>query len=78
MSQIILATFEDGVLKPDSPLELAPSTRVRLVLEPLSESASEPEEAAVGAWSELERLWDELDIDSGGSPPSRDQLHDRY
>jgi predicted DNA-binding antitoxin AbrB/MazE fold protein len=34
MSRVIHATFEDGVLKPDAPLDLAPRTRVRLTLEP--------------------------------------------
>ena len=28
MNQIIHATFEDGVLKPDTPLEFPPMTRV--------------------------------------------------
>ena len=76
MSQIILATFEDGVLKPDSPLELAPCTRVRLVVEPLSPSASGAE--ADAPWTVLERLWAEIDFDSGSPPPKRDQLHDRH
>ena len=75
MSQIILATFENGILKPDSPLELAPSTRVRLVVEPLAGLPSIPDVDA--AWSELERLWDEIEFDSGSPPPARDTLYDR-
>jgi predicted DNA-binding antitoxin AbrB/MazE fold protein len=76
MSQIIHATFEDGVLKPDVPLAFPSMTRVRLIVEPLSAEAQEPEEDAV--LSELERIWDEIDINSGGPPPSRDELHDRH
>ena len=78
MNQIIHATFEDGVLKPDIPLEFPPMTRVRLIVEPLtkSEPAAPPERSS--AWSELDRLWEEVDVDSGGAPPSRDQLHDRH
>jgi predicted DNA-binding antitoxin AbrB/MazE fold protein len=75
MNQIIHAIFEDGVLKPDVPLSLPSMTRVRLILEPLT--VSRPETERDTAWSELDRIWDELDVDSGGPPPSRDQLYDR-
>ena len=74
MSQIIHARFEDGVLKPEDPLDLPPNTRVRLVVVPLSALGLE----SVAGWREIERLWSEVDIDSGGLPPSRDELHDRY
>jgi predicted DNA-binding antitoxin AbrB/MazE fold protein len=36
MNKIIHATFEDGVLKPDVPLEFPPMTQVRLIVEPLT------------------------------------------
>lgn len=73
MSQIIHARFEDGVLKPEDPLDLPPNARVRLVVVPISD----PELESVAAWREIERLWGDVDIDSGGPPPSRDALHDR-
>jgi predicted DNA-binding antitoxin AbrB/MazE fold protein len=73
MGQIITATFEDGLLKPDVPLDLAPRARVRLSIEPLVESPS----TAEAVWDELERLWAEVDIDSGAAPPPHDQRHDR-
>jgi predicted DNA-binding antitoxin AbrB/MazE fold protein len=75
MSQIIHATFEDGVLKPDVRLPFPSMTRVRVIVEPLTAEGSEPEKDAV--MSELERIWEEIDVDSGGPPPSRDELHDR-
>ncbi len=77
MNQVIHATFEEGVLKPDLPLEFPPMTRVRLIVEPLTEqeSATTPEQSS--AWNELDRLWDEVEVDSGAPPPSRDQLYDR-
>ncbi len=37
MSQIIHARFEDGVLKPEDPLDLPPNARVRLVVVPMSD-----------------------------------------
>ena len=76
MSQIIHATFQDGVLKPDVPLTLPSMTRVRLIVEPLTAEGDEPEEDT--AMSELERIWVAIDVDSGRPPPSRDELHDRH
>jgi predicted DNA-binding antitoxin AbrB/MazE fold protein len=73
MEQVVTAIFEDGVLKPDVPLGLAPHTRVRLTFEPLPSSASTED----SNWDELERLWDEVSIDSGGVRPTRDELHER-
>ncbi len=65
MSQIIHARFEDGVLKPEDPLDLPPNARVRLVVVPMSDLGLE----SVAAWREIERLWGDVDIDSGGPPP---------
>lgn len=73
MNQIITATFEDGILKPDEPLDLSPHSKVRLVIEPIEPA---PEEVRL-AWEELERLCVESPIDSGGTRLTRDQLHER-
>lgn len=40
MSQIITATFENGVLKPEGTLDLAPGTKVRLILEATKEATA--------------------------------------
>jgi predicted DNA-binding antitoxin AbrB/MazE fold protein len=37
MSQIITATFENGVLKPEGKLDLAPGTKVQLTVTPVNE-----------------------------------------
>ncbi len=73
MSQVITATFENGVLKPDESLALPPGTRVRLIVESLDASL----EAKDKAWQELEELWEEASVDSGGVRFTRDQLHER-
>ena len=39
MIQIIMATFEDGVLKPAEPLDLLPHSRVRVAVESLDDAA---------------------------------------
>jgi predicted DNA-binding antitoxin AbrB/MazE fold protein len=78
MNQIIHATFEDGVLKPDVPLEFPPMTRVRLTGEPLQNPESTTNSEQSSAWSELDRLWDEVEVDSGAPRPSRDELNDRH
>jgi predicted DNA-binding antitoxin AbrB/MazE fold protein len=74
MSQIIHARFEDGVPKPEDPLDLPPNARVGLVVVPMSDLGPE----SFAAWREIERLWGDVDIDSGSPPPSRDELHDRH
>ena len=73
MGQIVTATFEDGILKPDAPLDLPPHARVRLVVETLDELTEDSRKV----WTELERLWDEASIDSQGERMTRDQLHER-
>ena len=78
MYQIIHATFENGVLKPDIPLEFPPMTRVRLIVEPLPDPDFATPTKPSSAWSELDRLWEEVEIDSGAPRPSRDQLYDRH
>jgi len=72
MNEVITATFENGVLKPDKQLVLPSGTKVRLVLEPLEPSAGNQT-----ALDELDRLCDESPIDSGGVLLTRDQLHER-
>jgi len=73
MSQVITATYADGMLKPDIQPNLVPGTRVRIILEPL-ECAPE---ATHQVWEELERLCAEFPLDSGGVILTRDQLHER-
>ncbi len=77
MSHIIIATVENGLLRPDAPLSLPAMTRVRLTIEPLTPSDEQATPGQDSAWAELDRIWEDVDIDSGGPPPSRDQLHDR-
>jgi predicted DNA-binding antitoxin AbrB/MazE fold protein len=74
MVQIVPATFEDGVFKPDQRPALADSARVRLVVESFdSDEASQRDES----WAILKRLWDTSGFDSGGDRLTRDQLHER-
>ena len=75
MIQIIAATFSDGVFKPDQQPALSESTRVRLVVEPMSEDADESRRRQ--AWAELEQLWQKSTFDSCGDRLSREQLHER-
>jgi predicted DNA-binding antitoxin AbrB/MazE fold protein len=75
MSQSITATFEDGVFKPDQQPALSESTRVRLLVEPMSEDADESRRRQ--AWTDLEQLWQKSTFDSHRDRLSRDQLHER-
>lgn len=73
MSQVVLATFDNGVLVPDAPLPLPAQTRVRLTVEELNGT----DDGANLSWDALEQLWQEATIDSGGARPTRDELHER-
>jgi predicted DNA-binding antitoxin AbrB/MazE fold protein len=74
MIEVITATFEDGVLKPNGRLNLPPHSRVRLVVQPLDEEADETRRQA---WEAAERLWQQSALDSQGARLSREQLHER-
>ena len=73
MSQVITATYADGMLKPEGQLNLAPGMRVRLIVELLEHSSDVVEDA----WKELEQLCADFPVDSGGMRLTRDELHER-
>jgi predicted DNA-binding antitoxin AbrB/MazE fold protein len=73
MSQIVTATFQDGVLKPERELALTPGTRVRLIIEAWDEVLA----GAQAASDELDQLCDEFPIDSRSKRLTRDELHER-
>ena len=75
MIQVIAATFEDGVFKPDEQPAISDSTRVRLTVETINGDTDET--LRQRAWVNLERLWKQSTFDSHGDRLSRDQLHDR-
>jgi predicted DNA-binding antitoxin AbrB/MazE fold protein len=72
MIQQTTAIFEDGLLKPDEELALTPGERVRVVISPLiiPDSSESPLE-------ELDRVCDEIDLNSGGDWMTREELHER-
>ena len=73
MSQVILATVENGLLKPDREIGLSSGTKVRLTLELCDDALAEAEQAS----DELDHLCDESPVDSRGTRLTRDQLHER-
>ncbi len=73
MSQIIFATVEDGILKPDGQIGLSSGTKVRLTLQLCDDAVPEAEQAC----DQLDHLCDKLPLDSGGTKLTRDQLHER-
>ncbi|HXU45381.1 MAG TPA: hypothetical protein VN783_07640 [Thermoanaerobaculia bacterium] len=62
----LTAVFDGQVLRPDSPLELAPNTRVRLILEPTTD--------VVPKASSFLRVARELELD--GPPDWSERLDD--
>ncbi len=75
MFQILLATFEDGVLKPLEALELPPHAKVRLTIEMVD--AGEEQRLREEAWASMEKFWRSSKINSRGERLTRDQLHER-
>jgi predicted DNA-binding antitoxin AbrB/MazE fold protein len=75
MIQVIAATYQDGVFRPDQQPALSESTRVRLIVETGSEETDETLQQC--AWASLEQLWRASTFDSRGDRLSRDQLHER-
>ena len=73
MVQVTSATFENGVLVPDQPLNLSPHARVRLMVNPLDDDADREK-----AWEDLQRLWQTSTFDSKGDRLTREQLHERH
>jgi predicted DNA-binding antitoxin AbrB/MazE fold protein len=74
MVQVLAATFEDGVFKPDERPALSDSARVRLVVEAIDAHESARTEEA---WTALQHLWTTSRFNSGGDRLNRDQLHER-
>ena len=72
MVQVTAATFENGVLVPDQPLNLSPHARVQLTVNPLDDEACRQK-----AWEDLQRLWQTSTFDSKGDRLTREQLHER-
>lgn len=73
MSQVVMATFVDGVLKPEEELTLANGTKVRLLLDTWTDVRAEVQDACL----ELDGLCDQFPIDPRGRRLTRDELHER-
>ena len=76
MIQVLAATFENGVFKPDQELSLSSPTRVRLLVETVEEDAAKSRSQQ--AWAMIEEIWRQSTFDSRGDCLSRDQLHERH
>ena len=74
MIDVIEATYQGGVFKPDRQPALNDRTRVRLVVEAVSGA---PDLATQQSWTTLEHLWKNSTFDSQGDRLSRDELHER-
>jgi predicted DNA-binding antitoxin AbrB/MazE fold protein len=74
MVDSITATFEDGVFKPDTKLDLSEGAKFQLIVTPSTHSIA----ARRQAFAELERFRAENPIDSAGERLTRDELHERH
>ena len=76
MIQVLAATFENGVFKPDQELSLSSPTRVRLLVETMEGDADKLR--CRQAWATIEEVWRQSAFDSRGDRLNRDQLHERH
>ena len=74
MVQVLAATFQDGVFKPDERPALTDRVRVRLVVETIDGDESQRRDES---WTVLQRLWKTSGLTSGGDRLTREQLHER-
>ena len=74
MTQITEAVYVQGVLKPVRELDLPDQQRVRIIVEPISGSMAANRDEAL---ARLRAGTEQMNFHLQGSPPSRDELHDR-
>lgn len=73
MSTVVDAIYEDGVFKPESPVDLKDKTKVHLVIEPAPAAASEDDPTG---WKTAEALMGFFKDAPEGEPIARD--HDTH
>ena len=75
MTTQVTATVVDGMLKLDESLKLPEQTRVRLIVEPISDAL--PATTAQEAWQAITTRLSERPLHFGGQRYTRDELHER-
>jgi predicted DNA-binding antitoxin AbrB/MazE fold protein len=75
VTQVLMATYEDGVFRPREPVQLPVKAHVRLTVDLLdSEVATGEQQAKLAS---LEELWRTSSLCSTEPYLTRDQLHER-
>ena len=79
MGQVVMATFEDGLFKPDDPVDLKPHARVKLIIEDAVPGGEQGTDDSGGdpVWEDFERALDEIELNSGEPRPRREELYGR-
>lgn len=75
MSQTVIATYEDGVLRPSEPLDLLPQAQVQLTIEQLPKKAETPASKKETV-AMMKRLWTQTKAHQAPHL-TRDELHER-
>lgn len=75
MSTEVIATFENGVFKPETPVECVDHSRVRLTVEPIKAELTHEDRQA--AWERFKQNIQQFPVHSQGERFTRDELHDR-
>jgi hypothetical protein len=72
MTAEVLATVENGLLKPEAALPFPDQTRVKLTIETVS-----PESSSLEAWNRLQQIIHQNPIAGIAEKFSRKELHER-
>ena len=73
MAKMVEATYEDGVFKPKTPVELENKASVRLIIEEVPETGTDDDPTG---WKSAKRLIDLIQDEPEGLPVARE--HDKY
>jgi predicted DNA-binding antitoxin AbrB/MazE fold protein len=78
MTTTLIATYSNGVFKPETPLDLPENAKVELTLkEPPAKERSKPKPGTPEAWEAYMRRCRESPLHSGVGWQGRDELYDR-
>ncbi len=78
MTTTLIATYANGVFKPDTPVDLPENAKVELTLNPATETAPvKPAPGSPEAWEAYIRHCREAPLHSGVGWQGRDELYDR-
>jgi|GEM_PF-4645217 len=77
MTTTLIATYADGVFKPESPVDLPENFKVKLTFHPPNDvKPAKPKPGSPEAWDAYIQHLKELNFSSGEPRPTREELYE--